>query len=313
MKTPKMYCIYHSRDLDGWMSAAIVKLWYRSVKGTDEGLELIGWDYGQPIPVLMTDRSVVMVDISFPIEEMKRIAKNANGELTWIDHHKSAIEEFMRDDLIEEEQWLDCELPKMEMGEPMELVGACELTWRHFFPKEEMPKMVEMLGSYDSFRFKGTTGEELVHSYQYWARAEMSNPEECEYYLLMSHDMMKSIRHGEMIRKYLQVEAKQQMQHARPVEMRFDGKVGNYVQCLALNRARFNPNNYEVKCLSFYQVFISYFQQSDGKWNVSLYSIGDIDVSKIAKQYGGGGHKGAAGFIADDLDWMHGTDLPYTG
>ena len=39
------------------------------------------------------------------------------------------------------------------------------------------------------------------------------------------------------------------------------------------------------------------------KWVVSLYTTKiNIDVSKIAKLYGGGGHKGAAGFVSDDIN-----------
>ncbi len=39
------------------------------------------------------------------------------------------------------------------------------------------------------------------------------------------------------------------------------------------------------------------FREDDGGIKVSLRSRGDIDVSKIAEKYGGGGHKGAAAFI----------------
>ena len=38
----------------------------------------------------------------------------------------------------------------------------------------------------------------------------------------------------------------------------------------------------------------------DGKeWSYSLYTTKDIDCSALAKKYGGGGHKKAAGFKAD--------------
>lgn len=38
------------------------------------------------------------------------------------------------------------------------------------------------------------------------------------------------------------------------------------------------------------------------KWHVSLYNDnGEVDCSKIAKTYGGGGHKGAAGFLTSDI------------
>lgn len=39
---------------------------------------------------------------------------------------------------------------------------------------------------------------------------------------------------------------------------------------------------------------------SDHKWHYSLYSE-EIDVSEICKNHGGGGHKGAAGFVSDTL------------
>ena len=77
-----MICIYHSRDLDGWMSAAIVKLWNPKV-------ELIGWDYGQPIPDI-SFKEVIMVDISFP----KEVMVDNKNRLTWIDHHASAIKDI---------------------------------------------------------------------------------------------------------------------------------------------------------------------------------------------------------------------------
>ena len=41
-----------------------------------------------------------------------------------------------------------------------------------------------------------------------------------------------------------------------------------------------------------------WYVDSAGKVRVSLRSEGDYDVSGIAKRYGGGGHKNAAGFTA---------------
>ena len=44
------------------------------------------------------------------------------------------------------------------------------------------------------------------------------------------------------------------------------------------------------------------FSWRKGQWTVSMYSDKpDIDVSVIAKNNGGGGHKGAAGFQTDDI------------
>ena len=61
----KTACIYHSIDLDGWMSAAIVKHWYltnhsepdtsnfdTSIRSIKNMIDFIGYNYGQPIPDL---------------------------------------------------------------------------------------------------------------------------------------------------------------------------------------------------------------------------------------------------------------------
>ena len=129
-----MICIYHSRDLDGWMSAAIVKLW-------DPKVKLIGWDYGQPIPD-MTFQEVIMVDISFPKEVM---IDNIN-RLTWIDHHFSAMKD-VGDIAVDIDGMRDTKF------------AACELTWQFFFKAKPMPEIVRLLGRYDCFGHKGTEEE----------------------------------------------------------------------------------------------------------------------------------------------------------
>jgi len=38
--------------------------------------------------------------------------------------------------------------------------------------------------------------------------------------------------------------------------------------------------------------------------DVSLYSIGDFEVSSLASRYGGGGHRNAAGFSVPLAEWL---------
>jgi len=40
-------------------------------------------------------------------------------------------------------------------------------------------------------------------------------------------------------------------------------------------------------------------QREDGTHKVSLRSRGDVDVEKIARHHGGGGHRNAAGFVLE--------------
>jgi hypothetical protein len=38
--------------------------------------------------------------------------------------------------------------------------------------------------------------------------------------------------------------------------------------------------------------------------DVSIYSIGEVDVSEVARRYGGGGHRNAAGFSLSLRRWL---------
>ncbi len=68
------------------------------------------------------------------------------------------------------------------------------------------------------------------------------------------------------------------------------------------------PNNSEhlnrlAKLSPKAEFSVGYYRRSDGKWSFSLRSIGDFDVSEVAKTFGGGGHKNAAGFECNELPW----------
>ena len=92
-----MICIYHSRDLDGHTSGAIVKRWHEQFN-TDpkDVLKLIGYDYGQPVPYdqIPAGEAVVMIDVSLKMPEMAKLAIHSGHQFTWIDHHASAIKDF---------------------------------------------------------------------------------------------------------------------------------------------------------------------------------------------------------------------------
>jgi oligoribonuclease NrnB/cAMP/cGMP phosphodiesterase (DHH superfamily) len=277
-----MICIYHSRDLDGWMSAAIVKLKYPEV-------ELLGWDYGMPIPILDPTQAVIMVDISFPKEDMKQIAGQG---LVWIDHHISAIKDLSG-------------LGFMLQGIRDPQFAACELTWKHLFPDEQMPEIVHLLGRYDCFGHKGTDEEQKVLEFQYGAREAISNPEDAFYYLTHEDgeqtfaayitNVDRILESGRAIYKYLCTEAKQI--YAR----KFDLFYGSY-RFGCVNECRFNPVNFGIDYHKDGYDGFACFHYQYGKWIYSLYNDnGLVDCSEIAKAMGGGGHKGAAGFQTEEV------------
>ncbi len=204
----KTICIYHSRDLDGWMSAAIVKKWNqrhnlgigKSDRFKDDNLDFLGWDYGDGIPDLTNYDEIIMCDVSFVINgndatPMLDIQKSGKAFM-WLDHHKSAIEEVYS--LFDKEGVAD------PAGIRDEKFAACELTWQYFFPNDKMPEIVRLLGRYDCFGHKGTDEEQKVLEFQYAARAHMSDYSDCYLSLNAStenanKDIKMLLEHGKVI------------------------------------------------------------------------------------------------------------------
>jgi len=107
-------CIYHGVDLDGYCSAAIWK------RVHPDG-ELIGMNYGDDVPWERLEGQIVtVVDFCLqPWTDMERLHRHAR-ELTWIDHHKSAIQ-----------SWKDVGCPYIRGARDV-TKAACELTWEFY-------------------------------------------------------------------------------------------------------------------------------------------------------------------------------------
>ena len=366
----KIVCVYHSIDLDGWMSAAIVKYWFVSKYGKDhleyrydvitknteciykgafENLKLdypsitfIGYNYGQPIPDLSEFDKVIMCDISFPKDVMRSLFDKLDNNLIWIDHHISAFKELIDEPIdIEDYSTLFNGLRRTDYA-------ACELTWKYFMegikgdPDKEsienpMPEIVRLLGRYDCFGHKGTDEEQKVLEFQYGARQAITNYEEAYKYLhkhieaskgaMLSFDVSIEgiLNRGKAIYQYLCTEAKQTYKNGFKIGLgqssvklvdlatipdtepeTLKNAVGTFLpyKFICINKERFNPINFGIDYHKNGYDGCACFHFDGTHWCFSLYNDnGKVDCSVIAKQFGGGGHKGAAGFRLNNEDF----------
>jgi uncharacterized protein len=271
----RILCIYHSRDLDGWMSAAIVKEKFQL-----DNDELLGWDYnGQPLPEIPTNRKVIMVDICFPKDIMIEISE-VNG-LIWIDHHISAINDIG-------------DIRNLWGGIQATNKAACELTWQYFF-NDPMPEIVRLLGRYDCFGHKGTDEEQKVLEFQYAARSYWKSISDCHEALNQNDQRIVGLfsEIGKGIYKYLCTDAEQK--YAKKFEIFLDDKL-----FACVNDWRLNPINFGINYHADGYDGFACFWYENGCFNYSLYNDnGEVDCSIIAKLRGGGGHKGASGFRSE--------------
>lgn len=286
-----MICIYHSRDLDGWTSGALVKLKYPDCK-------MIGYDYGEPFPwnEIPIGEAVIMADVSLPMKNMSNLALQTSHRLVWIDHHISAINDFKAS--------LD---PCLQSTTAVldNTISACEGTWNYLFPDKQMPEAVKLLGEYDTWRNKDQDRwETKILPFQFGMRTLCQSPETFPYYLLDNDikDIVEVTKYGNIILHYQRQVNEHQCKRAFESIITINN---SKLSAICHNAGGFNSDMFKsVYNPEKHDIMVMF--QYDGKtklWVVSLYSTQpEIDCSILAKSMGGGGHKGAAGFQVKHLD-----------
>ena len=289
-----MICIHHNKDLDGFTSGAIIQRKYPDCK-------LIGWDYKDPIPDFLYNKfegeDIIMIDITFPLKTMIELGNICN--LTVIDHHISMKREVDAMEILDPGF-----LTFVYIYEPNR--AACEIGWDYFFPDEEMPSMVQLLGMYDTWRNDDKeVWEKVILPVQYAMRVHCTSPETFphsyfdESKFKEEYDFICGV--GQNIIKYQEQKDMLQCQRSS-FERTLDG-----LRAICLNTTAFSSNTMvSVYDPAKHDVMVG-LEYTGKLWAVSLRSSKpDVDVSVIAKARGGGGHKAAAGFEVKNLDEIFG-------
>lgn len=283
----KTLCFFHSADLDGHCSGAIVKHFRPEA-------ELHGINYDDEFPWELIDQetTVYMVDFCLqPFSDMDKLDRMC--KLYWIDHHKSSEEHAL--------EW--CFLAgggqSLEVGK-----AACELAWE-WFSGRPTPSAVYWLGRYDVWDHEGKPN---VLPFQYGIRMQETyptRPEAMRFWKILFGEKgytvlertLTSIRSaGRTVMRY-ERHSNEKYAKVSCFETELDG-----LRLIACNKMLTNsmlfttvwdPDQYDAMCTFGYR---------KGQWTVSLYTDKDgVDVSVVAKARGGGGHKGASGFQCKEL------------
>ncbi len=285
-----MICIYHSRDLDGFTSAAIVKRKYPDAI-------LVGYDYGQDFPwdKIPKGEPVIMIDVSLPMADMELLHLHTGMQLTWIDHHISAIDEYNKY-FGGVKTFINAVL--------QDGIAACEVGWKYLFPDEPMPTSVKLLGEYDTWRRSDEhRWENAILPFQFGMRQICNSPETFPTDLLIrdygivetDSPVYQIINNGKTILAY-QAQINELLCR-RAFEWKFEG-----LRAICLNAGGVNSETFKsVYDESKHDIMIPFFFNGK-KWIFSMYTTRkDLDCALIAKARGGGGHRAACGWESDDI------------
>lgn len=323
--------IYHSADYDGIFCREIARKFMPDA-------ELIGWNFGdKPLPFPDKETRYYVLDLPMDkpwglrfedgwlardnpiqskderqIQPLDRI--DWEKQWVWIDHHKTSINTHPRD------------IP----GYRIDGVAACRLAWQWFQIHEERPNdfnqimlpdkdeyidrdvpeplAVRLAGEYDVWDKRDPMAGQL----QYGLRSvDLESPPLHQAY----GNWWKYLLGTEPLYETVTMELCQRGQSSQVYAQHVDA--GNMkasflrewegLKFLCLN-GRGNSLTFASKDVpetGHDALLMFYFQGTS--WVVSLYHAAhhtDLDLSEIAKKYGGGGHRGACGFTCKTLPFI---------
>jgi oligoribonuclease NrnB/cAMP/cGMP phosphodiesterase (DHH superfamily) len=264
--------IYHGDCFDGFTSAWAFRTLHPGVAAT-----YVAAKHGDRPPEL-AGQDVYILDFAYPRETLLQLYDQARSLLV-LDHHKTAEADLAG-------------LPFCEFD--MERSGA-GITWDHFARAGmERHWLVNIVEDRDLWRFR--YGDKTRHTMAYVATLPMTFEAWDE---LANSGMDQVLDKGAAIQRYIESYGETAVQHA---VLR---KVGGHVIPI-INLTPQNSSEHIDRLIDRYPdhpFAASFFLRGDGRWQFSLRSRGSFDVSEVARQYGGGGHRNASGFVVDVLPW----------
>ena len=294
--------IIHHNDADGYMSAKIVSI----AQGLNDN-DFICMDYTKGLDLSLIDKNelVYIVDYSLEPGKMKSLLEITKN-VAWIDHHKSAIDKYK-------------DFPELNEinGFRFDGISATGLAWLYIngnaidtgnYAKdyyymmtklEKAPLSVQLINDWDVWNhFKYDTKPFMValnSEIDCW-----TSPNTLFWYDLYKNDSIvkELVEKGKIMTKFRDGWAsKFRFNYGFTINLE-----GHKVFCLNLGNA--NSEYFGDLIDKFDAVMTFCYKGTLNLFNASIYSNGKVDVSEIAKKFGGGGHKGASGFTFDSFDFI---------
>ncbi|MBJ19343.1 MAG: hypothetical protein GY910_02080 [bacterium] len=233
------------------------------------------------------DALVVFVDIAPTRDELHELSDVA-AQIVVLDHHVTA-----RDRLGSHAGDLnDLEAKGHELHFDLDHSGAV-LAWRYFHPGEAVPDLLRYVEDQDLWNWV-LPDSDAVNA------AIASYPLEFEIWDRLAGEPIEAlIDQGKPILRANRIEVSRRLEHANPVALGT-----KRIEAVNASTNRSQIGHELAKRAKYGQEWGLVFRVEGAEVLATLYSIGDLDISQIAVEYGGGGHKNASGFRVSLERWL---------
>lgn len=261
----KNICIYHKGCRDGFGAALAVKLFFDSI---GKACKFLPANHGDDSPDV-TGMNVVIVDFSYKREVLLDMYTEAES-IVVLDHHKTAMADLAGLSF--------CTFDMKRSGAMM--------AWEYFHPNKKVPHLIKYIQDRDLWTW------ELPYSKEFSAGLQLL-PLDFKVWenLLDDNESHGLLVTGKTILQYQKqlIETAVNRERVRMVHIAgFTVPILNTTTLVS-----------EIcgKLAQDYPFAVTYFDTPDDRvYSLRSTGTGSVDVSKIAKGYGGGGHAQASGF-----------------
>jgi hypothetical protein len=278
----RQVCIYHAGCPDGFGAAwAAWSAWGEKGVYVPRGHEdpLRAEDY-------RGDR-VVFADIAPPPRAARELLDRV-GELVILDHHVSALERFEAEAGLLREIRTAGHLVRFDLSH-----SGAVLAWEHLHPGEPVPDLLRYVEDQDLWRFALPASREVN-------AALTSHPRTFEAWsALACLPVERLAEEGAPLLRAERAEVERALHHAHPIRL-----AGYTVEAVNARVHRSRIGHELATRASFGVPCGAVYRTQGRRVDVSIYSVGDFDVAKLATGLGGGGHRSAAGFSVPLEEWL---------
>ena len=278
-----MFCIHHD-DLDGLAAARVVAEFEKNFD-LDRFFKA-NYTAELPYDKIEKDEKVYIVDYSFSEPQINKLYKllDITKNIIWIDHHKSSIEAIINHPDLKE-------IP----GLIKDGISGAALTYMylHNVEYDDIPLYLKYVSDYDCWIYKYGSSTEYFSCYMNSVDIGITS---LIWDLISNEKYFNDIvlREGAAIRRYM-TNIYKDIRESYAYEVDVEGH-----KALVING---NGNSWLFgEAIDKYDLCIRWNYNGE-RYIYTIFSHSNVDASKIAVKYGGGGHKAAAGYSSVEKIW----------
>lgn len=304
--TKNIFIVYHHIDTDGRCGGAILRYYCEKIIGVIP--KMIPYNHKESLDWLSEINSgdtVLMVDIALPYKEMGEL--NEKVDLYWFDHHISSIKEMSG--------------LKIKGTRTTEDAG-CGIAYKNVLRKhlkedviKDVDSLITLISDYDNWnvdKYGKEKYKEIPSAVSVFMGSININPKDDDGYskwvrlfetgLFDGKTLSEILERGKILQLF-QDKISARLMKKCAFEIEFEGY--NAIVCFGVKNSQAFDSVYDE---DKHDIMIGIFVNNKKTYDLSFYSTKDyVDVSVIAKKYGGGGHKLAGGVQVKKIDFSGDT------